>query len=256
MTRRGRIALKVGAWAACLLPLGFLVQRAVTGDLGANPISFVTNWLGDWTLRILLTSLAVTPLRIVFGLSWPLSLRRLLGLFALFYASLHFGVWIALDHYFDWEEMGADIVKRPYITVGVSALILMLPLAATSTTCRDQASRRPKLAASAPARICDRRLRRPALPLAGEEGQSRSVLLRGDPGGIAGDPRLGVGAPPRGALQGWRARCSVERARRLTSSPLTTWGPASATFEACSTDSTRTRGPSYPALPRSRGSLP
>ena len=134
MTRRGRIALKVGAWAACLLPLGLLVQRAVTGDLGANPISFVTNWLGDWTLRILLTSLAVTPLRILFGLSWPLSLRRLLGLFALFYASLHFGVWLALDHYFDWVEMGADIVKRPYITVGLSALILMLPLAATSTS--------------------------------------------------------------------------------------------------------------------------
>ena len=134
MTRRGRIALKVGAWAACLLPLGFLVQRAVAGDLGANPISFVTNWLGDWTLRILLASLAVTPLRIVFGLSWPLGLRRLLGLFALFYASLHLGVWLILDHYFDWAEMGADIVKRPYITVGVSALILMLPLAATSTT--------------------------------------------------------------------------------------------------------------------------
>ena len=134
MTRRGRIALKVGAWAACLFPLGLLVQRAVTGDLGANPISFVTNWLGDWTLRILLTSLAVTPLRIVFGLSWPLGLRRLLGLFALFYASLHFGVWLALDHYFDWVEMGADIVKRPYITVGLSALILMLPLAATSTS--------------------------------------------------------------------------------------------------------------------------
>src|SRR5580765_5153255 len=134
MTRRGRIALKVGAWAACLLPLGLLVQRAVTGDLGANPISFVTNWLGDWTLRILLTSLAVTPLRIVFGFSWPLSLRRLLGLFALFYASLHFGVWLGLDHYFDWPQMGADIVKRPYITVGVAAVVLMLPLAATSTT--------------------------------------------------------------------------------------------------------------------------
>ena len=83
---RGRVALKVGAWTVCLLPLALLVHRALTEGLGANPISYATNWLGDWTLRILLASLAVTPLRIVFGLSWPLALRRLLGLFALFYA--------------------------------------------------------------------------------------------------------------------------------------------------------------------------
>ena len=134
MTRRGRIALKVGAWAVCLLPIAWLVQRALTGDLSANPISFVTNWLGDWTLRILLASLAMTPLRILFGWSWPISLRRLLGLFALFYAAMHFGVWLALDHFFDWPQMGADIVKRPYITVGMAALVLMIPLALTSTT--------------------------------------------------------------------------------------------------------------------------
>jgi sulfoxide reductase heme-binding subunit YedZ len=133
MTYRGRIALKVGAWTACLLPLAVLVQRALTDGLGANPISFVTNWLGDWALRLLLASLAMTPLRILFGLSWPLSLRRLLGLFALFYAALHFGVWIGLDHFFDWQAMGADIVKRPYITIGLAALVLMVPLAGTST---------------------------------------------------------------------------------------------------------------------------
>ena len=75
----------------------------------------------------------MTPLRIVFGLSWPIALRRLLGLFAFFYACLHFSVWLVLDHFFDWREMGADIVKRPYITVGMTALCLMLPLAATST---------------------------------------------------------------------------------------------------------------------------
>jgi len=133
MTYRGRIALKVAAWTGCLLPLAVLVHRALTDGLGANPISFVTNWLGDWTLRLLLASLAVTPLRILFGLSWPLGLRRLLGLFALFYGALHFGVWIGLDHFFDWEAMGTDIAKRPYITIGLAALMLMVPLAATST---------------------------------------------------------------------------------------------------------------------------
>jgi sulfoxide reductase heme-binding subunit YedZ len=133
MFRRGRIWLKVAAWVVCLAPLALLLFRAATGGLGANPISYVTNWLGDWTLRILLASLAMTPLRIVFGLSWPLSLRRLLGLFAFTYAAMHFSIWLVLDHFFDWREMGADIVKRPYITMGMMALTLMLPLAATST---------------------------------------------------------------------------------------------------------------------------
>ena len=133
MTRRGRVALKVAAWAACLAPLGWLGYRAWGGDLSANPISFLTNTLGDWTLRILLASLAVTPLRILFRWSWPIALRRLLGLFAFFYATLHFSVWLVLDHFFAWRQMGADIVKRPYITVGMTALLLMIPLAATST---------------------------------------------------------------------------------------------------------------------------
>ena len=102
MTRRGRVALKVVAWAACLAPLGWLGYRAGTGDLTANPISFITNWLGDWTLRILLASLAMTPLRTLSGWSWPIALRRLLGLFAFAYASLHFSVWLVLDHFFAW----------------------------------------------------------------------------------------------------------------------------------------------------------
>ncbi|HXJ83604.1 MAG TPA: protein-methionine-sulfoxide reductase heme-binding subunit MsrQ [Candidatus Methylomirabilis sp.] len=133
MSRPSRVALKVGVWTLCLAPLAVLLFRVATRDLGANPISFVTNWLGDWTLRLLLASLAMTPLRVVFGLSWPLALRRLLGLFAFTYASLHFSVWLVVDHFFDWREMGADIVKRPYVTVGMTALMLMLPLAATST---------------------------------------------------------------------------------------------------------------------------
>ena len=134
MTRRGRTALKVLVWAACLAPLGWLGYRAATGDLTVNPISFITTTLGDWTFRILLASLAATPLRIVTGWSWPITLRRLLGLFAFFYALLHFSVWVVLDHFFDWGALGADIVKRPYITVGMAALLLLIPLAATSTT--------------------------------------------------------------------------------------------------------------------------
>ena len=134
MSRRGRIALKIVVWVACLSPLAMLLYRAWTDDLTANPISFITNWLGDWTFRLLLAALALTPLRIVSGLAWQMSLRRLLGLFAFVYAALHFSVWIGLDHFFDWRQMGADIVKRPYITVGMLALAGLVPLAVTSTT--------------------------------------------------------------------------------------------------------------------------
>ena len=133
MTRRDRIAVKACIWALCLVPLGVLAYRIFTDDLGANPISFITNWLGQWTYRLLLATLALTPLRILFGLSWPGSLRRLLGLFVFFYACLHFLVWVVVDHFFNWREMGTDILKRPYITVGMLALSLLLPLAATST---------------------------------------------------------------------------------------------------------------------------
>lgn len=133
MARRTRVLLKAGVWAVGLGPIAFLLWRAWAGSLTANPISFVTNTLGDWTLRLLLACLAMTPLRILSGWAWPVSLRRLLGLFAFVYAALHFSVWIVLDHFFDWGAMGADIVKRPYVTVGMLALTLLVPLAATST---------------------------------------------------------------------------------------------------------------------------
>ncbi len=131
--RHARLLLKVAIWGVALLPLLLLLYRAATDGLGPNPISYATNLLGDTTLRLLLASLAMTPLRLVFGVSWPVSVRRLLGLFAFFYACLHFTVWVAIDHFFDWSQMIADVVKRPYITVGMAALTLLVPLAATST---------------------------------------------------------------------------------------------------------------------------
>ena len=120
-------------WVVCLGPLGWLVANALNGTLGTNPIDYVTDMLGRWTLRILLASLAVTPLRILTGRPWPITIRRLLGLFAFTYAVLHFSVWVVLDFFFEWELMLEDIVKRPYITVGMTALLLLVPLALTST---------------------------------------------------------------------------------------------------------------------------
>ena len=133
MTRKARVILKTGVWSVCLLPLAFLVYWTATGNLTANPISFITNHLGQWTFRLLLATLAMTPLRILFGIAWPISLRRLLGLFAFSYACLHFSVWIVIDHFFNWDQMIADILKRRYITVGMLALTLLVPLAVTST---------------------------------------------------------------------------------------------------------------------------
>ena len=93
--------------AGCLAPLGYLDRAASPrGNLGTNPIDFVTDTLGDWTLRILLASLAMTPLRILTGQAWPITLRRLLGLFAFAYALLHFSVWVVLDFFFDWAADG------------------------------------------------------------------------------------------------------------------------------------------------------
>lgn len=134
MTRRVRVALKVVVWGVALAPLAGLLYGFWTDDLTVNPIEYVTRELGETALCLLLASLAPTPLRILFGLSWPLTLRRLLGLFAFFYLVLHFAVWIVLDHFFDWRTMGDDVLKRPWITVGVTALALLVPLAATSTT--------------------------------------------------------------------------------------------------------------------------
>ena len=125
--------LRIVLWVACLLPLARLVWLGSTDGLGANPIEFITRSTGTWTLVILLTTLCVTPLRQLTGWTELVRVRRLLGLFAFFYACLHFSIWLGVDQFFDWPAMLKDIVKRPFITVGFVALLLLAPLAITST---------------------------------------------------------------------------------------------------------------------------
>lgn len=116
-----------------LTPFLLLVWDVVVEQLGANPVEEVTHRTGDWALRFLLLTLTVTPLRRISGWGWPLRLRRMLGLFAFFYLLLHFSTWLVLDHDLLWSEIVADILKRPYVTLGFTALVLMIPLALTST---------------------------------------------------------------------------------------------------------------------------
>ncbi|MCC6610410.1 MAG: sulfoxide reductase heme-binding subunit YedZ [Burkholderiales bacterium] len=128
-------ALKALVFVAAVVPFGHLALSAIwfPDALGANPAEFITRSLGDWCLRFLLATLAVTPLRRATGWNWLLRLRRMLGLFAFFYAVVHFTSYVAFDHLFVVVEILKDIVKRPFITVGFSALLLLIPLAATST---------------------------------------------------------------------------------------------------------------------------
>src|SRR6266849_171234 len=124
---------KVAAFLICLLPTAALVWRALHQDLGANPIEFITHSTGDWTLRFLLITLAVTPLRDLLHLPQLIRFRRMLGLFAFFYGCLHLLTYVWFDKFFEVHEMLADIEKRPYITVGFAGLMAMVPLAVTST---------------------------------------------------------------------------------------------------------------------------
>jgi len=125
--------LKVCVFLLALLPLTKLGLYAYLDKLGANPIEKITHTTGYWTLSFLLISLSVTPLRRLSGWLWLVRLRRMLGLFAFFYGSLHFLTYVVLDQFFDWEAILKDIVKRPYITVGFPAYLLLIPLAMTST---------------------------------------------------------------------------------------------------------------------------
>lgn len=124
---------KALAFALCLMPLACLLWRVSANDLTANPVEFITHFTGDWTLRFLLITLAVTPLRELLRQPQLIRFRRLLGLFAFFYGLLHLTTWVWLSSDFDVSAMWQDVVKRRFITSGMIALLLMTPLAVTST---------------------------------------------------------------------------------------------------------------------------
>jgi sulfoxide reductase heme-binding subunit YedZ len=125
--------LKPVVFLACLAPLGILIWRGFHSALGANPIEAITHATGDWTLRFLLGTLSITPLRRLTRQYWLIGLRRMLGLFAFFYGVLHLMTYLWLDKFFAVHEMLADIAKRKFITAGMTAFTLMIPLALTST---------------------------------------------------------------------------------------------------------------------------
>jgi methionine sulfoxide reductase heme-binding subunit len=127
------VLLKRALFAAALLPLVALAYNAYTGDLTANPVEYITHETGDWAIGLLMASLAVTPLRRLTGWNEIIKLRRMLGLFAFFYATLHLLTWIVLVSFFDVPTMIEDVAMRPFITIGMAAYLILLALALTST---------------------------------------------------------------------------------------------------------------------------
>jgi sulfoxide reductase heme-binding subunit YedZ len=125
--------LKPAIFVACLGPLAWLVYNMVWGDLGANPVETITNTTGIWTLRLLTITVAITPVRWLTRWNRIITYRRMIGLFAFFYGTIHFLIYFVLDRSLMFDGLWEDIVKRPYITVGFTAFVLMIPLAVTST---------------------------------------------------------------------------------------------------------------------------
>lgn len=132
MNNRQIVLLKCAVFAAALAPAASLIWRATHDGLGANPVETLTHATGDWTFNFLLLTLAITPLRAITGQHWLIRLRRMLGLFAFFYGTLHFLTFAGFDHAFDPGEIMHDVAKRPFVTAGFVAFVLMIPLAATS----------------------------------------------------------------------------------------------------------------------------
>jgi sulfoxide reductase heme-binding subunit YedZ len=132
LTRFG--LLRTAIFAAALVPAAALVYDFLTNDLTANPIDYITDTTGYTAITLLMITLTVTPLRRLTGRNEVIKLRRMLGLLAFFYACLHFSTWLVLDWFFDFASMAADVVERPFITLGMATFVLLIPLAATSTT--------------------------------------------------------------------------------------------------------------------------
>jgi sulfoxide reductase heme-binding subunit YedZ len=131
--KRERYLLKPALFLACLVPLLLLILDGMAGELDAEPVKQITHRTGDWILRFLLVTLAITPVSRMTGKPGLLRFRRMLGLYTFFYAVLHFVTYIWLDQQFAWSEIIIDVTERPYITVGFSAFLLLIPLAVTST---------------------------------------------------------------------------------------------------------------------------
>ena len=125
-------AIKAALFALALAPLARMVYLTVSGQL-VEPLEFITRGTGDWVLYLLCITLAITPLRRLSGWNWLVKLRRMAGLFTFFYGFLHFLTFLWFDHFFDVAEMFRDVIKRPFITVGFIAFVLLIPLAVTST---------------------------------------------------------------------------------------------------------------------------
>jgi sulfoxide reductase heme-binding subunit YedZ len=124
--------IKAAIFLLALVPLARMVYLTLTGQL-VEPLEFITRGTGDWTLYFLCFTLAVTPLRRLLKWNWLIKLRRMLGLYMFFYGLLHFMTFLWFDHFFDLQQMWKDVLKRPFITVGFTAFVLLIPLAATST---------------------------------------------------------------------------------------------------------------------------
>ena len=198
---------KIVIFVAALVPAGLLVRGTLTGTLGVNPAETIQLETGRWALKFLLLSLAVTPVRRITGWNIVIQYRRMLGLFAFFYATLHLLSYWSFDLGFAVGDFAADILKRPFITLGFAAFVLLRAARADVDERMDPAARK-EMDRPAPAGLRLRDSRGPALHLEGESLHRRPGDLRGDPHDVAGlSPHLGHPAAAVGEKSGWHLRC-------------------------------------------------